>query len=152
MNNASTKAIVEVERGSSSRAVFDEQFRLIGYKEVDAPYPFAYGFILNTSSEDGDGVDCYILTDRDIRVGERVDCVPVGLLEQFENNEVDNKIICVLEDDDFRFEPEHIRRIERFILHIFGKFPEIEIRFGGYKDASHAAEYIRQWMQESEEN
>jgi len=150
MIRTSLKAIVEVEKGSSTRAAIDEQLKIIGYRDIGTPYPFAYGFILNTSSEDGDGVDCYILTDRDIRTGAIIDCVPIGLLEIFENQEVDSKVICVLEEDDFRFEPEHIQQIKRFVLHLFGKFPEIEIKFGDYKDASHAAEYIRHWTQESE--
>jgi len=138
----SIKVIIEVEKNSSQRAVFDEDLKLIRYRDLSTPYPFAYGFILNTSSDDGDGVDCYILTNKQLEVGALLDCVPIGLLEQFENDEMDNKIICLLENDDFKFHKEHIRQIKDFILQIFKKYPEIKIRFGDYKDGEYAVKYI----------
>lgn len=142
MGRRSIKAVVEVERGSSKRALIDSRLKIIKYREVSAPYPFAYGFILDTSSEDGDGIDCYILTNQQLEAGEIIDCVPIGLLEQFENEEVDCKIITILEEDDFRFEQEYIGQIEHFILQIFKKHPEIVISFGEYKDGIYTVEYI----------
>jgi inorganic pyrophosphatase len=144
MSSVTVKAIVEVEKGSANRAVFDERLKLIGYREMGTSYPFAYGFILNTSSEDGDGIDCYILTNKHLEVGTIVDCVPIGLLEQFENEEVDCKIISLIEGDDFEFEQEHVQQIKRFILQIFKSYPEIEIKFGEYKDREYAIQYIHQ--------
>lgn len=142
MHQTSVKAIVEVEKGSLNRAVLDENFNVLRYREVSAAYPFAYGFILNTSSEDGDGIDCYILTDNQRNVGEIIECVPVGLLEVFENEEVDCKIVCIIEEDDFRFEQEHMEQIKRFILQIFKKHPYVNIQFGEYKDENYAVRYI----------
>ena len=142
MENLSIKAIVEVEKDSCERAVFDEHLAVVKYRQVNAPYPFAYGFILNTLSDDGDGIDCYILTDKHLEVGETVDCVPIGLLEQFENDEVDSKVICMPENDEFQFDKKNIQQIKDFILQIFKRFPEVEIRFGDYKDASYATRHI----------
>ena len=138
------KAIVEVEKGSSKRAVFDKHLAVVKYRQVSTPYPFAYGFILNTSSDDGDGIDCYILTNKHLEVGTVVDYVPIGILEQFENDEVDSKVICLLNNDDFKFHQEHIQRIKDFILQIFKRYPEVEIQFGRYKDASYAVNYINE--------
>ena len=144
MKHLRVKAIVEVEKGSSRRAVFDEHHAVAKYRKVSTSYPFAYGFILNTSSDDGDGVDCYILTNKHLEVGAIVDCVPIGLLEQFENHEVDSKVICLFKNDDFEFQQEHIQQIKDFILQIFKKYPEIEVRFGDYKDRRFAINYINE--------
>ena len=135
------KAIVEVEKGSSKRAVLDDNLTVLKYRQTSTPYPFAYGFILNTSSDDGDGVDCYILTNKHLEVGAILDCVPIGLLEQFENDEVDSKVICLLKNDDFQFGQEHIQQIKDFILQIFKRYPD-EIRFGDYKDGEYTVKYI----------
>ena len=144
MSSVTVKAIVEVEKGSSNRSVFDESLKLIRRREISTPYPFAYGFILNTSAEDGDGIDCYILTNEHLEVGAIIDCVPIGLLEQFENKEVDCKIISLIDGDDFKFEKEHVGQIKSFILQIFKKYPEVEIKFGEYKDSEYAIKYINQ--------
>lgn len=140
----SIKAVVEVEKGSSKRAVFGSNLKVLKYRRVSVYYPFAYGFILNTTSDDGAGVDCYVLTNKHIEMGSIVVCKPIGLLEQFENDEVDSKVICLLENDDFKFAQEHIQQIKDFILQIFKKFPEVEIRFGEYKDESFAINYINE--------
>ena len=144
MKNLPVKAIVEVEKGSSKRAVFDEQLAIVKYRELSTAYPFAYGFILNTASDDGDGVDCYILTGQKLDVGTTVDCEPIGLLEQFENEETDYKVICVLGDDNFRIDQIHIQQIKSFILEVFKSYPEIQVRFGEYKDSSFALNYINE--------
>jgi len=142
MHYASVRAIVEVEKGSHQRAAFDENFKVLGYREVGLPYPFAYGFILNTSSEDGDGIDCYILTDKHLEIGTIVGCIPIGLLEVYENEELDSKVICIVENDNFRFNQKHIERIKNFILLIFEKYPDINIKFGEYRDGDYAGNYI----------
>lgn len=144
MNKISIRAIVEAENGSSRRAVFDEHLKMIRNRDLSAPYPFAYGFIFNTTSEDGDGIDCYILTDKRLAVGTIVDCVPIGLLEVYENEETDCKIICVLEGDDFSFDRKHIEQIKNFILKIFKKHPEINIQFGEYRDGNYAFNYVNE--------
>lgn len=138
------KAIVEVEKGSSRRAVLDDHLEITRYRELNISYPFAYGFILNTSSDDGDGIDCYILTNKIIKAGSIVDCVPIGLLEQLENDEMDSKVICLLENDDFKFDQKHVQQIKDFILQIFKRYPEIKIRFGEFKDKSFAINYINE--------
>lgn len=144
MNHALVRAIIEVEKGSSQRAVFDDHLKLARYREVSIPYPFAYGFILDTLSDDGDGIDCYILTEKHLTAGTIIDCVPIGLLEQFENEEVDCKIICLVEGDDFEFEQGYVQQIKRFIVQIFKKHPSVEIRFGEYKDREYAIQYINE--------
>jgi inorganic pyrophosphatase len=147
MKHMSVKSFVEVEKGSFQRAVFDEHLEIVMYREVSVPYPFAYGFILNTLSDDGDEIDCYILTNEHLKAGTIIDCVPIGLLEQFEKEEVDCKIISLIESDDFRFEQEHLQQIKRFIFQIFKNYPEVEIKFGEYRDGDYAIEYINERTQ-----
>ena len=48
-------------------------------------YPFPYGFVLETTNEDGGNVDCFVITPRELKTGQIVDCRPVGLMEQIED-------------------------------------------------------------------
>jgi hypothetical protein len=53
------EVFVEIEAGSRDKRLYDEE--TLQYKEtrrVLQPYPFPYGFVLGTRSEDGEYVDC----------------------------------------------------------------------------------------------
>ena len=58
------KVFIENEAGSNKKNIFDEK-SLEFEKQVDVSrsYPYPYGFVLNTTVEDGDNVDCFVLTD-----------------------------------------------------------------------------------------
>lgn len=58
-------------------------------------YPFNYGFIPNTKSEDGDPMDVLVITDRSIQPGVLIPCCPIGLLEMEDEEGIDTKIIAV---------------------------------------------------------
>jgi len=91
------EVFVDVEAGSRDKKLYDEQTHQ--YREtrrVMLPYPFPYGFVLGTRCDDGEGVDCYILTSDRLEAGTVVNCRPVGLLEQTEGQEIDHKVLATL--------------------------------------------------------
>ena len=48
------KAFIEVDAGTNQRPIYNEQtLEYIKTKTVYKPYPYAYGFLLNTISGDG---------------------------------------------------------------------------------------------------
>ena len=65
------KVFIENEAGSDKKNLYNE--KTLEYKKtvtVSKKYPYAYGFILNTTSEDGDNVDAFIITDKKLKAGQ----------------------------------------------------------------------------------
>jgi len=133
------KAFVEVDAGTDQRPIYDEQtLKQVSIKTVYAPYPYAYGFLLNTLSGDGDYLDCYIITSRSLTSGDTIDVVPVGMVESVENGEEDHKILCCFPDEIIKIDSSIERRIRDFGEHYFDDRPDKKViigRFLGYDDA-----------------
>lgn len=96
------------------------------------PYPFPYGFILGTRGEDGDGIDCFVITENELHSGDIVECRAIGILEFSEGGETDLKAIVKPEDEIVEFGSVELDRIRAFITVIFSRFPEIRIGFGRF--------------------
>lgn len=124
--------VVDIPKGSSNKYEYKEEE---GYFELDrvlySPFffPFEYGFIPQTSSEDGDSLDVVLLTSFPTFSGCLISARPIGVLLMKDEKGVDNKIIAVpLEKVDPRFKeiqdikdlPEHLKK-------------EIEVFFADYK-------------------
>ncbi len=90
------RVFIENEAGSRRKNTYDEStLQFLSSVDVSAAYPFPYGFVIGTRSEDGDAVDCFVITDQKLAAGSTVDCEAFGLLEQIEDNEIDHKILAV---------------------------------------------------------
>ena len=92
-------AIIEIPKGSDIKFEMDAK---TGRMKIDrfitnpGPYPFNYGFIENTLSEDGDALDVLVLSDRPLMSGSQVNCRPIGLLQMEDEKGKDAKILAVL--------------------------------------------------------
>jgi inorganic pyrophosphatase len=134
---------IEVEAGSDLRHVYDEAtFELLSTRKMTRPYPFPYGFIVGTTNADGGAVDCYVLTQRPIPAGTLVEGEPAGLLEQFEDGEVDHKVLATIpgEDEPPRADLDGI--LTDFIAALFRPYPMIHLEVGRILDANEAAAFI----------
>ncbi len=100
--------------------------------------------MLDTESEDGDGVDCYVITSRGLAVGDIVDCEPAALLEQLENDEVDHKILARFPDEDVSISDEVLETLRRFITAVFAAFPSTRVELGRLLDAAAARRHLEQ--------
>lgn len=58
-------------------------------------YPGNYGFIPNTLSEDGDPLDCLVITPCSIQAGVIINTRPIGILRMIDESGFDAKIISV---------------------------------------------------------
>lgn len=137
------EVFIEAERGSRDRGLYGKDRILKGRRGLLAPYPFAYGFIVGTTAEDGDGVDCYIVSESVFREGELVSCIPIGLIEQFEGDEVDHKVIARPTSEKSTWERDFAGEIRRFVLEVFKAYPEIRISLGELLPAETALEHIQ---------
>ncbi len=140
------KVFVENEAGSNQKNIFDE--KSLQFREsvtVSRPYPYPYGFILDTTGGDGDNVDCFILTEKNLRTGDTVECEPIGMMMQTEDGLEDNNILAVLRDEKEAFVDDSVRsHLTEFIKHVFDHLKGKTIETGGFLDKNSAEEYIRQ--------
>jgi inorganic pyrophosphatase len=94
----SIRVLIENEAGSLIKNTYDENtLRFVRGAPVSRPYPFAYGFVLNTRAADGAALDCFVLSENPLLTGEQVSCYPKGLLEQIEDGEIDHKVIAIID-------------------------------------------------------
>ena len=96
---------IEIEKDSNIKYEYDfDKNELVVDRILQEPftYPFAYGFVPNTMSEDGDPIDVLILTNTPIKKDEFYKVVVVGSLEMEDEKGMDEKWLCVLETESPR--------------------------------------------------
>jgi len=139
------RVFIENEAGSSTKNTFDEtSLQLLGSAEVARAYPYPYGFVLDTLSGDGDCVDCFVVTDKALHTGDIVECVPVHLLEQIEDGEVDHKVLCVLAGSPDVVAAAAVATIRAFVTSVFSHIPGKRVELGSLLGPAEAARYVRQ--------
>jgi inorganic pyrophosphatase len=119
--------VVDLPKGSSNKYEYSEDG---GYFTLDRVlhhqmfYPFDYGFIPQTHSDDGDAIDVCLLVTYPTFPGCVVKARPIGMLRTADEKGGDNKIIAVpVGKVDPRFNevqsvddlPAHVR--EELLLH-----------------------------------
>jgi len=88
--------IVEISKGSHIKYEYDkESNKIICDRVLHTPmkYPFNYGFIPNTLSEDGDPLDAVVLMEDDLIPGCMITCEILGYLDTKDDEGNDPKII-----------------------------------------------------------
>ena len=81
------KVFIENEAGSDQKNLYNE--KTLKYKKtvtVSKKYPYPYGFIIDTTSGDGDNLDVFVVTNKKLNRGQIVECDPIGLMEQIEKS------------------------------------------------------------------
>ena len=81
---------VKYELDKESGVIFVDRFLY-----TPMSYPFNYGFIPNTLSEDGDPIDVLVLSDQVVMPGTVITSKIIGLLEMTDEAGIDTKIIAV---------------------------------------------------------
>ena len=137
------QVFIEAEAGSRDKNVYDEHtFEHLETKQTCREYPYPYGFIPGTITDDDEAVDCYIITPTPLTAGTLVDCEPVGLLELFEGDELDHKVIAALPGETVEAGDMLRLELSEFIYEIFTRFPEIHVRVGEILPKEAAEEHL----------
>ena len=138
------KVFIQNEAGSKIKNRHNEKtLEHLGSMALDEPYPFPYGFILDTKTDDGDNVDCYVFTQENLSTNTIVDCHPIGLLELFENGETDHKVIAVLPGEQFKAIDEALDSIRGFYESLSNPLKGKEFKVGDFLPVEEAMEFIR---------
>jgi inorganic pyrophosphatase len=140
------KMLIQVEAGSCDRYIYNEKtLEYIKTSPGSHPYPYPYGFIVGTSAEDGCCVDCYLITNNKVEAGSIVECEPVGLLEQHENDEIDHKVLAVLPGEDTKLNLAALEELQTFIKMIFSGSPDMNIRVGPVHPREAALHHLQEF-------
>ncbi len=136
--------LIQAAAGSCDRQRYNEE--TLEYLETwpgSLPYPYPYGFITGTHAEDGACVDCYLISRDPLTAGSIVACEPVGLLLQYEGDEVDHKVLAVLPGQNAALCPELQQELQAFIMAAFAPHLEIQIRVGPILPREAALEHLK---------
>jgi inorganic pyrophosphatase len=138
------KVFIENEAGSFVKHLHDEKtLELKGKTKVSRAYPLPYGFVMNTSAEDGDNVDCFVLTKERLRTGSIVECDPIGLMEQIEDGDVDHKVLAVLRGEEASLDLATKQTLIEFASHVFDHVPGKTMRVGEFRDQRAALDHLQ---------
>jgi inorganic pyrophosphatase len=146
---------IEVPKGSNIKCEYDFEMNAIKVDRVlhtASFYPFNYGFIPETMSEDNDPLDCLVISYDSLPHGVLVLAVPVGMLVTEDEHGIDKKIIAVPHP---RVDPrnENIKDINDIpqsvldlIEHFFEHYKELEknrwVKIIGFKGVDEAKKAI----------
>lgn len=76
--------IIETPKGSQNKYVYDEAIELFRLKKtlpMGMAFPFDFGFIPNTTADDGDPLDVLVIMDQHAYPGCLITCRGIGILE-----------------------------------------------------------------------
>lgn len=155
---------IEVPKGSQNKYELDKETGVIMLDRVlytSMHYPANYGFIPKTLCEDGDPLDCLVLSSTIIHPGVVVKVRPIGLLVMEDEKGMDEKLIAVpTEKIDPRFSnikdisdlPESIKNE---IKHFFERYKELEpgkwVKIKEWKNREEALKYVKKAIENYKE-
>ena len=142
------KVLIQVGRGHTGRRIYNEH--TLEYLHTGPgrhPYPYPYGFIPGTRTDDDACVDCYIITHKPLKAGSIIECEPMGLLEQHEGDEIDHKILAVLPGEHVELDQEVVETLRNFIYTIFSSAPVSYIKIGELLPREQALQHIKEHLE-----
>lgn len=139
--------VIEIPRNSHNKYEYDEELEVIKLDRVYSStmkFPYDYGFIPETRSEDGDHLDGLVLLDEPAYPGIVVPCRPIGVIYMVDSGEKDEKIVAVpIKDPRYT----HITDLDQLSPH-FQK--EIQHYYEHYKDLEGKEVKINGWGNKTE--
>ena len=127
------KVFIQNECGSDLKHFHDEKtLELKGTTRVSRAYPLPYGFVLNTTAEDGLNVDCFVITSRPLTTGQVVECDLIGLMEQIEDGKADHNVLAVLRGEGAVVNENTRQLLTDFVSHVFDHIPGKRISVGRF--------------------
>lgn len=124
--------VIEIPTGSNHKIEWDREhacFMLDRVEPIAFAKPCNYGFIPQTLDEDGDELDVLMITDQPLTTGIWMKGRILGVMKFVDDGEVDDKIICVPEDD--RNNGDKYQKLEDLPKRTL---EQIEFHFNHYKD------------------
>ncbi len=143
------KVFIENEAGSDQKNVYNE--KTLEYRKtftVSRNYPFPYGFILKTTSGDGDNLDCFVITEQKLKKGQIIECEPIGLMQQIEDQKEDHNILAKMPEEAVVVNEEIEKKLTEFVLHVFDHRIGKVVKVGKFLGKNEAVELINKCLDE----
>jgi inorganic pyrophosphatase len=137
------KVFIEQTTEKNLKYIYDKNNGIFLKNKFPLTYPYPYGYIMDTLSNDGDNLDCYIITNKKLKVGSVVSCKSVGIVEWFEDNTSDHKILAVIANESYHINHLVKERIIYFANHFFDSSPEKQYLLGRFRGKAKAEELIK---------
>ena len=137
------KVFIENEAGKAIKNIFAE--KTLEFKksyQVSTPYPLPYGFVLATTSDDGDNLDCFVLTKEPLKTGQIIEVEAIALMEMFEDGELDHKVIGRMAGEAIELDDEMKQTLQNFVQTVFKHIPGKRIEVGNFLDADAANKLV----------
>jgi inorganic pyrophosphatase len=155
------RVVIETPKGSRNKFAFDPKEHIFELKKVlpaGMTFPYDFGFVPSTESDDGDPIDVLVLMDEPAFPGCVLTCRPIGVIEGEQGNKKDkernDRIVAVEQDahswadirtmDDLG--KEFCRELEEFFVN-YHRLSGKEYRVLGVKGPSQARKLVKSGMQ-----
>lgn len=109
---------IEIPKGSRYKYEVNKHYRSVLELErvVSMPYPANYGFIPRTLSDDGDPIDCFVISQYPISSLVNVKIELIGMIPMLDGGFRDDKLLAKIVGDDIDT-TTIIGDIQTFLMH-----------------------------------
>lgn len=100
--NKFINTVIEIPKGSNVKVEFDRAKKTFYVDRVEPAIfakPSNYGFIPQTTDEDGDALDTLVVNEEVLSTGLVTKARVIGVMRFIDDGENDHKIVCIVEDD-----------------------------------------------------
>lgn len=114
--------VIEIPKGSRNKyELVDQLFdTIVSVRKMPYRYPFYYGCFTQTLALDKDPLDAILLSKRKFKSLDVVNVQPIAVIKTIDRNEVDDKVICVLKDENIKTE-KLLKKVLKFLKIYKGK-------------------------------
>lgn len=105
--------VIEIRKGNVNKYELDKNTGRLFLDRVNGTasmgYPADYGYVPDTLCGDGDPLDAMLIIDESVPQNVVVPARPIGVLYMVDDDEADEKLICVARDDVTK---AHIKNVD----------------------------------------
>ncbi len=145
--------VIEIPSGSKCKYELDKIAGIIRVDRIIASavyYPGNYGFIPQTFADDNDPLDALVLSQIDFHPAVVVRSRPIGVMRMLDNDEPDDKILCVPIRDPHYLQiktvddlPSHMLDEIQEFFRVYKNLEEKQVVIQGVESLEPAIEIIR---------
>lgn len=150
---------VEIPKDSDIKYELDKETGIIfvdRFLYTAMQYPFNYGFVPNTMSEDGDPLDIIVLSEKQVMPGVVIPSQIIGMLEMEDEEGIDTKVLAVPTKKvdplfgDFKDIQDVPEAIKNKLKHFFENYKTLEpgkwVKIKDWKGKEEALEALKASM------
>lgn len=130
LNNEIYNMIVEIPKGTNKKfELVEPNFDKVEcVRKVKGKYPFYYGCFPQTYAGDKDPLDAILLTNKTLHSLDIERVVPIAVIKTIDNNEIDDKVICVSYDEVVYIDLDKLLKpVYKFLKSYKGRHPNMYI-------------------------